>query len=156
MSLDDDVGLELMQQLRVAGQLTHSWLALLWQSRDTGVHPAAAMLLGDLAVHGECRPSELARRRMVDVSVISRQLTQLTSSGLVERRPAPEDGRAALIRVSTQGMVELERWRENFLELVRTALGDWSETEATELITRLTSMNEAIRAAMAQTPEPSR
>lgn len=145
MTLGEDAGIDLLHQLRVAGQLQHAWVTTSWQRGRTGLHPAAAMVLSDLASHGESRPSELAKRKMVDVSVISRQISQLVAAGLVERRPAPEDGRAALVTVSEQGRIELNRWRQSFLEFVRTALGDWSEAEVLALTRKLTSMNEALR-----------
>lgn len=145
MTLSEHAGIELLQQLRIAGQLQHAWVTATWQRGEPGLHPAAAMLLSDLALNGESRPSELAKRKMVDVSVISRQIAQLAAAGLVERRPAPEDGRAALVSVSEQGRTELKRWRENHLELVRTALSEWTEDEVTALTTRLESMNEAMR-----------
>lgn len=146
MSLSEQAGIELLQQLRIAGQLQHAWSTASWQGdKPVGLHPAAAMLLSDLAVNGECRPSELAKRKMVDVSVISRQIAQLVAAGLVERRPAPEDGRAALVSLSEEGRVELKRWRENRLEFIRTALSDWTEDEVTALTTRLASMNDSMR-----------
>lgn len=145
MSLSENAGIELLHQLRVASQLQHAWTTASWQHGRTGLHPAAAMVLSDLANHGESRPSELAKRKMVDVSVISRQIAQLVGAGLVDRRPAPEDGRAALVTLSEQGRVELKRWRENYLEFVRAALGDWSEEEVVDLTGRLTAMNEALR-----------
>lgn len=145
MSLSEDAGIDLLHQLRVAGQLQHAWITTSWQHGHTGLHPAAAMVLSDLAINGESRPSELAKRKLVDVSVISRQIAQLAAAGLVDRRPAPEDGRAALVTLSEQGHVELKRWRQSFLEFVRTALGDWSEEEVVELTGKLTAMNEALR-----------
>ncbi|GAA5161985.1 MULTISPECIES: MarR family winged helix-turn-helix transcriptional regulator [Amycolatopsis] len=150
MSLSEQAGIELLQQLRMAGQLQHAWGTASWQRDQPGLHPAAAMLLGDLALHGESRPSELAKRKMVDVSVISRQIAQLVAAGLVERRPAPEDGRAALVSLSEQGMTELKRWREKHLEFFRTALADWSEEEVVALSERLAAMNDALRKAVGE------
>lgn len=100
MGPSDEAGPELMQQLRTSGQLQNAWINQLWQKERALPHPAAAPLLVDLAKHGESRLSELARRRMVDDSVISRQIAELTAAGLVDRRPAPEDGRGALLSVS--------------------------------------------------------
>ncbi|WP_236790555.1 MarR family winged helix-turn-helix transcriptional regulator [Amycolatopsis sp. GM8] len=145
MTLSEDAGIELLQQLRTAGQLMQAWVTASVQRSDPGLHPAAAMLLGDLAMNGESRPSELAKRKMVDVSVISRQIAQLAAAGFVERRPAPEDGRAALVSVSERGLAELKRWRAKHLEFVRAALNDWTEEEVTALTDRLESMNDAMR-----------
>lgn len=143
MGPSDEAGLELLRQLRLAGQLQHAWMVQ--AARLIQVHPAAAMLLADLATLGECRLSDLAKRKMVDISVVSRQISQLTAAGLVDRRPAPEDGRAALVRVSEQGHAELKRMHESRLGLVRTALSNWSEADVITLADALGSMNDALR-----------
>jgi len=144
---DDDVRVELMRELKTASQLQHAWIMQAWQDQP-GLHPAAAMLLSDLAKNGEARPSELAKRRFVDLSVVSRQITQLSAAGLVDRRPAPEDGRASLVSVSEKGRAELARWRANYLEFMETALGGWDDERVTDLIGRLAEMNADLRRAL--------
>lgn len=144
---DDDVRVELMRELKTASQLQHAWVMQAWQDQP-GLHPAAAMLLSDLAKNGEARPSELAKRRFVDLSVVSRQITQLSAAGLVDRRPAPEDGRASLVSVSEKGRAELARWRANYLEFMETALGGWDDERVTDLIGRLAEMNADLRRAL--------
>ncbi|HVW44282.1 MAG TPA: MarR family winged helix-turn-helix transcriptional regulator [Amycolatopsis sp.] len=149
MSLSEDASLELMRQLRVAAQLQHAWASQQWQPATDGhLHPAAAALLSDLAINGESRPSELAKRRMVDISVVSRQIAQLSAAGLIERRPAPEDGRASLVSVSEAGAIHLKRWRQNHLDFIRGALHDWTDDDVTALTERLQDMNDALRAAV--------
>lgn len=147
MSSTDEARLELMRQLKMATQLQNSWMTQVWHGRED-FHPAAGMLLSDLAKYGETRPSELAKRRMVDTSVISRQIAQLAAAGLIERRPAPEDGRASLIRVSEKGEHELARWRTLYLGFMTTALGEWDEERLTGLTGRLAEMNEDLRGAL--------
>lgn len=148
MTLSEDASLELMRQLRVAGQLQHAWAIQYWPATASGLHPAAVGLLSDLATHGEARPSELAKRRLVDISVISRQIAQLAESGLIERRPAPEDGRASLVRASAKGQDLLKCWRESYLDFIRTALQGWTDEDVTALSERLEAMNDAVRAAV--------
>jgi DNA-binding MarR family transcriptional regulator len=147
MSVEDDGRIELMRQLKAAAHLQQAWLTQLWQA-DRGLHPAAAYLLSDLAQHGEARPSELAKRRMVDISVISRQLSQLSAAGLIVRRPAPEDGRASLIQVSEQGREELGRWRAHYLEFMGRALNGWDEERISQLSGLLSQMNNDVRGAL--------
>jgi DNA-binding MarR family transcriptional regulator len=147
MSSTDEARLELMRQLKMASQLQAVWAGQVWRS-DEDLHPAAGMLLSDLAKHGEVRPSELAKRRMVDTSVISRQIAQLAAAGLIERRPAPEDGRAALIRVSEKGQRELLNWRALHLEFMSSALGGWDEQRIADLSDRLAEMNADLRLAL--------
>ncbi|MGK3200190.1 MarR family winged helix-turn-helix transcriptional regulator [Amycolatopsis sp. MEPSY49] len=144
---DDDVRVELMRELKTASQLQHAWIMQAWQD-EPGLHPAAAMLLSDLAKNGEARPSELAKRRFVDLSVVSRQITQLSAAGLVDRRPAPEDGRASLVSVSEKGRAELVRWRANYLEFMEKALGGWDDERVTDLTGRLAEMNADLRRAL--------
>ncbi|MFJ7211297.1 MarR family winged helix-turn-helix transcriptional regulator [Amycolatopsis sp. NPDC098790] len=144
---DDDVRVELMRELKTASQLQHAWVMQAWQDQP-GLHPAAAMLLSDLAKNGEARPSELAKRRFVDLSVVSRQITQLSAAGLVDRRPAPEDGRASLVSVSEKGRAELARWRVNYLEFMEKALGGWDDERVTDLTGRLAEMNADLRRAL--------
>ncbi|GAB3572896.1 MarR family winged helix-turn-helix transcriptional regulator [Amycolatopsis endophytica] len=148
----DERAVQLMRELRTAGQLQHAWINQSWQREHGGQHPAAAMLLSDLAQHGESRPSELAKRKMVDISVISRQLGQLVTAGLVERRPAPEDGRASLIRLTEAGRDQLEQWRVMHADFVRRALSDWTDDEVEALTARLTLMNQGLREALGHTP----
>ena len=144
---DDDVRVELMRELKTASQLQHAWIMQAWQS-EPGLHPAAAMLLSDLAKNGEARPSELAKRRFVDLSVVSRQITQLSAAGLVDRRPAPEDGRASLVSASEKGRAELARWRTNYLEFMEQALRGWDDERVTDLTGRLAEMNADLRRAL--------
>ncbi|WP_409493386.1 MarR family winged helix-turn-helix transcriptional regulator [Amycolatopsis sp. cmx-11-12] len=147
MSSADDARVELMRELKAASQLQHAWIMQAWQD-DPGLHPAAAMLLSDLAKHGEARPSELAKRRFVDLSVVSRQISQLSAAGMVDRRPAPEDGRASIISISEQGHAELSRRRAGYLAFMERALGDWDEEKVLELTTRLAEMNDHVRAVL--------
>ncbi|MFF0149614.1 DNA-binding MarR family transcriptional regulator [Amycolatopsis sulphurea] len=147
MSSADDVRVELLRELRSSAQLQHLWVMQAWQD-EPGLHPAAGMLLSDLAKHGEARPSELAKRRLVDLSVISRQLAQLQTAGLIDRRPAPEDGRASLISVSAKGEAELARWRARYLEFFQTALGGWDEGRLADLTERLADLNADLRATL--------
>ncbi|OXM50934.1 MarR family winged helix-turn-helix transcriptional regulator [Amycolatopsis alba] len=147
MSSADDARVELMRELKAASQLQHAWIMQAWQD-DPGLHPAAAMLLSDLAKHGEARPSELAKRRFVDLSVVSRQISQLSAAGMVDRRPAPEDGRASIISISERGHEELGRRRTGYLAFMERALGDWDDEKVIELTTRLAEMNADVRAVL--------
>ncbi|MEV6911792.1 MarR family winged helix-turn-helix transcriptional regulator [Amycolatopsis sp. NPDC051071] len=147
MSSADDARVDLMRELKAASQLQHAWIMQAWQD-DPGLHPAAAMLLSDLAKHGEARPSELAKRRFVDLSVVSRQISQLSAAGMVDRRPAPEDGRASIISLSERGREELARRRAGYLKFMERALGDWDDEKVLELTTRLAEMNADVRAVL--------
>ncbi|MFD9892522.1 MarR family winged helix-turn-helix transcriptional regulator [Amycolatopsis sp. NPDC059027] len=143
----EDVRLELVRELRAAALIQHAWIIQAWKTQPD-LHPAAVMLLSDLAKSGEARPSELAKRRFVDLSVISRQVAQLREAGLIDRRPAPDDGRATLISVSERGHAELGRWRATYLEFMKNALDEWDEERITTLTTGLAELNDALRTTL--------
>jgi DNA-binding MarR family transcriptional regulator len=81
--------------------------------------------------------------------VVSRQIAKLAAAGLVERRSAPEDGRAASVRVSEQGERELTHWRRLHPDFFNSALGDWAEQDVRDLTQRLAAVNEDLRAVLA-------
>ncbi|MEU7788799.1 MarR family transcriptional regulator [Amycolatopsis sp. NPDC049159] len=68
-----------------------------------GLNVAAYRLLAHLADRGPRRPTGLACHVGVTAPTISRQLQQLEELGLVERVPAPDDGRAYLVRLTEAG-----------------------------------------------------
>ncbi|MBK1784732.1 MarR family winged helix-turn-helix transcriptional regulator [Prauserella cavernicola] len=146
MNPSDEVCVDLMREIRTSSQLHNAWVMQLWQTED-GPHPAAGMLLSEIQRRGELRLSELAKLRMVDISVVSRQIGQLVAYDLVERRPAPEDGRATLVKVSEKGERQLEHWRRAHVDFVRSALGGWDEAALKDLTDRLSAVNEDLRAA---------
>lgn len=147
MSSADDVRIELMRELKNASQLQHLWIMQAWED-EPGLHPAAGMLLSDLSKRGEARPSELAKRNLVDLSVVSRQIAQLQAAGLIDRRPAPEDGRASLISVSAKGRAELAKWRDRYIAFFEKALGGWNDERVVDLTSRLAELNNGLRAVL--------
>jgi DNA-binding MarR family transcriptional regulator len=80
--------------------------------------------------------------------VVSRQIAQLSTAGLIDRRPAPEDGRASLLRVSARGEKELARLRTRYLHFMADALGGWSAEKITHLTDLLMAMNQDLREAL--------
>lgn len=103
---------------------------------DQDIPYAAAGLLAELVFRGECRASDLAHHRIVDASVVSRQVGQLEQAGLISRRPDPADRRVSLLRATPEGehaVAELER---NKAQWIASALEGWEDAEVREL-TRL-------------------
>lgn len=94
---------------------------------------AAAGLLTELVHRGECRVSDLAHHRIVDASVVSRQVNQLEQAGLITRRPDPADRRVSLLRATADGeqvVTDLERKKA---EWIGEALVGWDDTKVREL-----------------------
>lgn len=145
--LTDDVCLELIRQLRTSSRLQHAWITRLWQE-ESGPHPAAVLLLAEIEHRGESRLSDLAKHRMVGLPVISRQIAELASAGLIERRSEPTDARASLVRVSEEGARQLTYWRSRQVDFLRDALADWDEQSLQTLITWLREVNDGFRTAV--------
>lgn len=94
---------------------------------------AAAGLLTELVHRGECRVSDLAHHRIVDASVVSRQVNQLEQAGLITRRPDPADKRVSLLRATADGeqvVTDLERKKQ---EWISEALVDWDDARVRDL-----------------------
>lgn len=97
-------------------------------------HSTASLLtLGLLDRCGPCRVSALAEVARLDVSVVSRQLAQLVQSGLVTRRPDPDDGRAHLVSLSDQGRAVLAEGHAGLAHGVAERLAHWPPDELTAL-----------------------
>ncbi len=73
--------------------------------------PTSAAALATVERHGPLTPSELAAIERVKRPTATRTLRVLTEAGLVERAPDPEDGRSALVSVTTAGRDRLRRLR---------------------------------------------
>lgn len=145
MGPSDSGALELIRQLRALNQIQNAIKSRFWDD-EFGLHPAAGALLADIVARGECRVSDLAEHRVVDTSVVSRQIAQLQRVGLVSRRPSPSDGRVALISATEQGVEVLEGWRRRQTELVREALGTWDDAQLDEANRVLAALNSDLRA----------
>lgn len=94
----------------------------------------AYVLLSELDHGGAQRVSDLAGSLGVDVSTASRQLHELVASGLVRRKPDPEDGRAALLELTRSGAAELAAAREARHQVLDRAMATLDDDERRELL----------------------
>ncbi|SMC94920.1 MarR family winged helix-turn-helix transcriptional regulator [Kibdelosporangium aridum] len=141
---EDYIGL--IRQVRSLMEVQHATTMRSWE--ETRVQPGAGKLLAELAYRGESRVSDLAELRFVDASVVSRQAAQLEKLGLIERRRAPEDRRAALLSVTPEGEKVLEQWRQRQVDAMAEALSDWDADEVTAATEHLERINAALRSRL--------
>ncbi len=71
------------------------------------------------------RITELAGLVNLDPSTVSRHVAQLERSGLIERTPDPDDGRAQLVTVTDEGQQKLEAAFARRRELLARSLAEW-------------------------------
>jgi DNA-binding MarR family transcriptional regulator len=104
--------------------------------------PAGLQALAVLARTDASRVSEVADRLRIDLSVASRQISALESSGWVAREPDPADRRAQSLRVTDAGQTVLEDTRTRMVDAYAHVMQDWSEDDIASLKTALERLRE--------------
>lgn len=93
----------------------HAWR----QAEATGLTPTQAQILVHLVRRGPARVSALADEIAVTQPTVSDAVAALIRKGHVEKRPDPEDGRAARIhakKAASRAIMEMEAWPDALLE----------------------------------------
>ncbi|WP_394940903.1 MarR family winged helix-turn-helix transcriptional regulator [Psychromicrobium sp. YIM B11713] len=109
-----------------------------------GVGVAHIGIVSLLAQVGECRATALAEVMGIGPSALSRQLAELDEQGYVARRPDPEDGRATLIAVSSQGTELLSRVMSSRAARLRSQLKGWDEIDAKQALIAVSRLTDAL------------
>jgi DNA-binding MarR family transcriptional regulator len=111
------------------------------ESVHPGLEPGHYAFLARLEEAGASRPSELAAFFHIGKATAGRQLTCLESLGLVTRRPDPEDGRAHLLELTTEGLARVVAARAQRRETFHERLSTWPEPDLTALAQLLSRFN---------------
>ncbi|RMB61328.1 MarR family winged helix-turn-helix transcriptional regulator [Tessaracoccus antarcticus] len=93
------------------------------------------------------RLSDLAAMRGFDVSTMSRRVAHLCDSGLLERHPDPQDGRAHLLSLNDAGRHALSAERARRVHLITESLGEWTPEDKSELARLLSRLNDSLENA---------
>ena len=93
------------------------------------------------------RLSDLAVIRGFDASTMSRRVSHLCESGLLERHPDPQDGRAQLLSLSDAGRHALTQERARRVHLITESLGEWTPDDKSELARLLSRLNDSLENA---------
>ncbi|EFL37759.1 MarR family winged helix-turn-helix transcriptional regulator [Streptomyces griseoflavus] len=123
------------------------------------MHPELSLvsytLLGHLETSGGCRATDLAAHYALDKSTVSRQVTALERSGLVERRPDPEDHRVQVVMLTSEGRRILARVTESRRAAFGERLADWPEEDLRRFAGYLERYNAWSCPRKAPPPQPS-
>ena len=98
---------------------------------------AASRILSAVVRRGPVRPSVVAQESHVDLSTASRHIDTLVRQGLAAKSADPDDARASLVEVTTQGRAVLDVLLANRSAAIAPALATWSERDRDRLVSLL-------------------
>lgn len=112
-------------------------------AREHGISRASLSIVRLLDQLGEAGVGDLAQALRVDLSVASRQLSELVSEGIVERTVDDVDRRARSLRLTAAGRTIADGIRAVMHSRVAEAFGAWTPGELAEAATTLERIVEA-------------
>ena len=99
---------------------------------DDQLEPATYWVLKHL-VPDSMRITALASSTQLDTSTVSRHVTQLEQSGLVERSQDPDDRRAQRVGLTEEGRTQLEASTARRRGLLTESLSGWDTADLADL-----------------------
>jgi DNA-binding MarR family transcriptional regulator len=123
------------------------------QRRAVPEHPPACLQALGVIARGEAgRVSDIADRLRIDLSVASRQVAVLETSGWVTRTPDPVDGRAQRLETTEAGRAVLADTLARMADAYTGVLEGWSEDDLRALQATLIRLREDFARVSAPTP----
>ncbi|MFI5978676.1 MarR family winged helix-turn-helix transcriptional regulator [Streptomyces sp. NPDC051452] len=121
---------ELARQLSAVGAVKRDMGRILPPDCPAG----SAAVLTLLGRHGDMRMSKLAELLAVDMSVTSRHVAHVVARGWIERSPDPADKRSRILRLTPEGIQQLDELSRRTTHLLAERLSDWTDDEVGQLI----------------------
>ena len=106
--------------------------------------PSPLFLLVKLAHLGPSRASDLAEHLCADPSTVSRQVSSLVKSGLIERRADPADGRASILVPTELGAQRVSEQEQRRGHSVMPVLEDWPIQDREDLLRLLRKYTDGL------------
>ncbi|HEX4812415.1 MAG TPA: MarR family transcriptional regulator [Nonomuraea sp.] len=134
---------ELSDALVVLTRASHAMRVQLAARSVDGVEWGAYALLVHVVTHGPSRSSALAEAACIDPSTVSRHVAALVAGGLVDRRPDPQDGRAALLVATDAGRELCEAARRRRVATVARIVQEWTPQDVATLAALIDRFNDS-------------
>ncbi len=110
------------------------------QSRGRELTRTQSSVLATVGRRGPLRLSELAESEGLNPTMLSRIVAKLEQAGLLHRSPDPDDGRAARVELTTEGIELNRRQRAERTQLLTDRLAALPGSRAAELLAALPAL----------------
>ena len=146
-------------------RLYHGFVALVDQLREEGAgklpnfRPGAGSVYFTLLQHEGCTAKELAELLKMPKATISGLLDGLERDGVIERKPCPEDGRAARLRLTRFGRSLEKGFRERHqraISILEAGLTAAESADLNRMLRRVLGNLERIREQGLESPKGRR
>ena len=115
-----------------------------WIARDVGCSRATLAIVRILRRCEQAQIGDIAHALRVDISVASRQVSQLVDDGLVERAVDDDDRRVRTIRLSPAGHTLADEIAAALDRRAGTVFADWSADELTAAVDTLDRLTQTL------------
>lgn len=140
---------------RMAGAL-FALTARLDRARRQKPGASALDMLQVIAGESGIRPSEIAARRGVHPSLVTRQLKEMEDAGRVVVTRDPSDGRSWRVSLTEVGVADLTRLQGIGLDRFGVFVSEWDAAEVERLATLLQKLSDSMAAASDDNTGPGR
>jgi len=135
--------LEIEEAVAVLYRASKARVKRLVEHLDPEMQTAGYMVLRYVMAGEPLRAGDVAAGLSMDKSAVSRQLTVLRESGLIETQPDPEDGRASLVVASTKAKDRLDEFRVELKADYQRILAEWDADDIADFARLLNKFNES-------------
>ena len=139
----DAYALEIEQGVAVLYRASKARVKRLVEHLDPEMQTAGYLVLRYVMAHEPIRAGDVAAGLSMDKSAVSRQLTALRDSGLIEAQPDPEDGRASLVVGSAKANERLDEFRVELKADYQRILASWDAADIEAFARLLNKFNES-------------
>jgi DNA-binding MarR family transcriptional regulator len=139
----DDYALEIEQGVAVLYRASKARVKRLVEHLDPEMQTAGYLVLRYVIANEPIRAGDVAAGLSMDKSAVSRQLTALRETGLIEAQPDPEDGRASLVVASQKATKRLDEFRVELKADYQRILADWDAADIADFARLLKKFNES-------------